>query len=331
MKIAIISGDGIGPEIMEAALQVLSHCDFDPEYIELKVGYQRWKRDGVAISKDDFDTLKECKAVLKGPITTPPRMKDSFPSVTLQIRKELGLYANVRPLKSLPISPCKNVDMVIVRENTEGLYSGVETFDGEIATTQRIITRTASKRIINFAFNYAKKNARKKVTCVHKANVMKKTCGIFKEIFYQEAKRHSDISVDEILIDACTYKMVTDPQKFDVIVTTNMFGDILSDLAASFIGSLGLIGSSNIGDKHYLFEPIHGTAPDIAGKNIANPIGMLKAASYMLDTLGRKEGNNIRKSITQILERKLSLTPDLGGTSTTSEFTKAIISQYSPI
>jgi isocitrate dehydrogenase (NAD+) len=327
MDIAVIPGDGIGPEIMEAALKVLSSVGFQADYEELQIGYEKWRETGTAITDDDLKILRGCEVVLKGPVTTPPRMKDSFKSVTLQIRRELDLYANVRPLKSTPISPFKGVDIVVFRENTEGIYAGEESFDGETAVTKRVITRVASQRIINHAFDYAMESGRSKVTCVHKANIMKMTCGLFQEVYQGIAANYPDITSEEVIVDACAYKMVSNPGSFDVIVTTNMFGDILSDLGAALIGSLGLLGSSNIGEDHVLFEPIHGTAPDIAGKKIANPTGMILASSYMLDHLGEEVGESIREAINRVLESRTHLTPDLGGQATTQEYTDAIIRQ----
>jgi isopropylmalate/isohomocitrate dehydrogenase-like protein len=332
MRIAIIPGDGIGPEVMDSALKVLENIGFNPEYLEVDVGYERWKREGKAIDKDDYEALRTCDAVLKGPVTTPPRSTETFESVTLRIRKNLDVFANVRPFKSLPVSPFKNVDLTIVRENTEGLYSGKETLSEGVAVTERIITEDASKRIFEYSFNLARKENRRKVTCVHKANIMKKTCGLFRDVFNKVSENYSDIVPDEKLVDACAYELVKNPQAFEILVTSNMFGDILSDEAAGLIGSLGLMGSINIGNENAVFEPIHGTAPDIAGKGKANPIGMMMATSYMLDYLDRiKEGNLIRKTIVNILEEGRVLTPDLGGTANNEKLTNTIISKMDRI
>jgi isopropylmalate/isohomocitrate dehydrogenase-like protein len=325
MLIAVIPGDGIGPEIMSASLEVLSSIGFFPEYVYLSVGLDKWKRENIAISEDDLDVLKRADAILKAPITTPPSMRNSFSSVTLTIRKELELYANIRPLQSFPISPFKDINIVIIRENTEGLYSGVETFNGKTATTKRIITKKASERIVNFAFQYALNNWRKKITCVHKANIMKMTCGLFKEVFLEVAEKYPEINSDELLVDNCAFQMVSNPENLDVLLTTNMFGDILSDLGAALIGSLGLLGSINIGEKSILFEPVHGTAPDIVGKNIANPTGMIIASTYMLDFFGVKKGEKIRKTINKLFGNRLDLTKDLGGKATTKDFVRTLI------
>ncbi len=324
----MIKGDGVGPEVIDSTLKILDALNPPFKYIEFILGYQKWRKTGKAIDQEDIESIKQCKAVLKAPLYTPPvkEKNRTFPSVTLTLRKELNVYANIRPIKTFPgISPKQNIDLILVRENTEGLYSGVERFNGEKAVTERIITRKASKRICKYAFNLALKEKRSKITCVHKTNILKQTCGLFKEIFFETAKHYPSIKAEEMLIDTCAYKLIHSPEVFDVILTTNMFGDILSDEAAGLTGSLGLIGTYNIGDKHGIFEPIHGTAPDIAGKNIANPIGMITAASYMCNYLGLQEtGEKIRKAITTVLKNKKFLTPDLGGKSTTTQLTNKI-------
>ena len=325
---AVVPGDGIGPEVMRSALKVLNAVDFSPEYVALDVGYERWRREGVAVTQDDIETLKASDVVLKGPVTTPPRRTETFESVTLHIRRALDVYANVRPFKSLPVSPFANIEMIIVRENTEGVYMGKESYNGGVAVTERVITERGSRRIVDYAFKLARRNKRSKVTCIHKANIMKATCGLFRDVFYQVAKRYGDIAHAEMLVDACAHEMIKNPRSLDVLVTTNMFGDILSDEAAALIGSLGLMGSFNIGDRYALFEPVHGTAPDIAGKGKANPIGMIMAASYMLDHIGREyDGASVRTAIEEVLREGVVLTADLGGGSTTEEITQAIISK----
>ncbi len=325
-KIAVIEGDGVGPEIMNSALEILNTLTLPFEYIKLDVGYKKWMETGEAISQGDMDILKKCDATLKAPLYTPSSKEKNFSSVTLTIRKELDVYANIRPIKTFPgISPFTGLDLIIVRENTEGLYSGVEHSVNNGAVTERIITKASCEKICKYAFNLALKEGRRKVTCVHKANILKKTCGLFRETFFETAKDYPSIEAEETLVDACAYKLIRNPSSFDVIVTTNMFGDILSDEAAALTGSLGLVGSCNIGEKHAVFEPIHGTAPDIANEGVANPIGMIMAASYMCNFLGFKnEGEKIRKSVTEVLKEKKNLTPDLGGKLNTKQLTNKI-------
>lgn len=327
MKIALIRGDGIGPEIVDAALKVLDAVGFAAEYVEVDVGYGRWERDGVAITEKDIKVLRESDAILKGPLITPPE-KGGFRSVNVAMRKALGLYANVRPAKALPITKpdYQGTDLIIVRENMEGLYSGRERVEGDTAITERIITKDEVRRISEYAFRLAENEGRKRVTCVHKANIMKQTDGLFKEVFYEVAKQHPKIQADEVLVDACAFKLVTKPQQFDILLTPNLYGDILSDLAGGLIGSLGLLGSCNIGDEHALFEPVHGAAPDITGKGIANPTGMLFATSYMISYLGESgKVRHIQEAVEATLANRSNLTPDLGGKANTKLFTEAIL------
>ncbi len=331
MKVAVIYGDGIGPEVMRATLDVLGGVDFYPEYIPLDVGYDRWRREGVAVTQEDLDAIKACDVLLKAPVTTPPRMNDSFESVTLQIRRVLDVYANIRPFKSLSISPFKGVDMVIVRENTEDVYSGKESYENGVAVTERVITEAGSRRIAEYAFKLARQQKRRKVVCIHKANIMKKTCGLFREVFYKVAEGYPDIAHGEMLVDACAFEMIKNPQSFDVLATTNMFGDILSDEAAQLIGGLGMAPGANIGDNFALFEPIHGSAPNRAGKHTANPISMILAAKMMLDWLGEKyndtkctkAGAAIENGMIYALHNGQTV-PDCGGNTTTVGMAEAI-------
>jgi methanogen homoisocitrate dehydrogenase len=311
--VAVVPGDGIGPEVVESALAVLEAAGAEFERVFFEVGLNRWKRTGQALGEDDLERIKECDCVLFGAITTPP--DPNYKSVLLRIRKELDLYANIRPFTS------RDMDFIIVRENTEGLYSGIEESDEEVARTVRVITRHGSERIAEKACDLASK--RKELTIVHKSNVLKsdrlflKTC--------REVAELRGVPYEDMLVDACAYNLVLRPQRFDVLVTTNLFGDILSDEAAGIVGSLGLCASANIGDRYALFEPIHGSAPDIAGKGIANPVGAIRSAAMMMEWLGYFDlAKRIKDAVNRSLEDGQK-TPDLGGSCSTSEVTKAII------
>lgn len=312
-RVAIIRGDGIGPEVIESALAVLGAVGADIDEVPIEIGLGRWRRTGAAMADEDLETIKECSCILFGAITTPP--DPNYRSVLLRIRKGLDLYANIRPFNS------KHVDTIIVRENTEGLYSGIEELGEEESRTSRVITRFGSKRIAEKACDIAAN--RRKLTIVHKSNVLGsdrlflKTC--------ENVAEDRGISYDDMYVDAAAYNLIVRPEKFDVIVTTNLFGDILSDEAAGIVGSLGLCASANIGDGRALFEPIHGSAPDIAGKCIANPVGAIRSAAMMMSWLGFPEkAKRIEAAVNWSLDEGI-LTPDLGGSSTTRGVTEAIV------
>ncbi|RQW81491.1 MAG: isocitrate/isopropylmalate dehydrogenase family protein [Methanothrix sp.] len=312
-KIAVVAGDGIGPEVVKSALAVLDAAGADFEKVPLEVGLGRWKKTGQAMSDEDLETIKQCDCVLLGAITTPP--DPNYRSVLLRIRKELDLYANIRPFHSFKL------DFIIVRENTEGLYSGIEEVGEEESRTLRVITRRGSERIAAAACDLAAK--RKKLTIVHKSNVLRsdrlflKTC--------QKVAADRKVPAEDMLVDAVAYNLVINPGRFDVLVTSNLFGDILSDEAAGVIGSLGLCASANIGEGHALFEPIHGSAPDIAGKGIANPIGAIRSAAMMIEWLGEPEtARRIEGAVEQTLLRGIA-TPDLGKSYKTADVTQAVI------
>ncbi len=312
-RVAIIRGDGIGPEVIESSLAVLHSVNADIEEIPVEIGFGRWKRTGTAMADEDLETIRECKCILFGAITTPP--DPNYKSVLIRIRKGLDLYANIRPFNS------KGIDMVIVRENTEGLYSGIEEIGEDESRTTRIITRSGSRRIAERACDIAKD--RRKLTIVHKSNVLKSD-----HLFLSTCRRVAEdrgISCGDMYVDAAAYNLVVRPERFDVIVTTNLFGDILSDEAAGIIGSLGLCASANIGDGMALFEPIHGSAPDIAGKGIANPIGAIRSAAMMMSWLGFTEkAKRIEAAVNWSLDEGI-LTPDLGGSFKTKDVTEAVI------
>ena len=321
-KITVIPGDGIGKEVMEATINVLDALNLDFKYTYGDAGDECLEKTGTALPKETLDLIKNSDACLFG------AAGETAADVIVKIRQEMKMFANLRPVKSYPNtnSLFEDVDFMIVRENTEGMYIAdeeKETEDGAIA--RRIITRKAEERIIKYAFEYAKANNRKKVTAVHKANVLKKTDGLFKKIFYEIAEEYPDIESEDFYVDATAMYLITNPQSFEVIVTTNLFGDILSDEGAGLVGSLGLIPSANIGEEGALFEPVHGSAPDIAGENKANPTAMLLSAVMMLRHLNlTDEADKLDAAILKVLEEGKHLTGDLGGSSTTTEMAKAI-------
>jgi len=324
-KIAVIPGDGIGKIVVPEAIRVLESTGLklDSQYME--VGYEVFKKVGTSVPEEVLSKIKETHACLFGATTTPVGVAD-YRSAVVTLRRALGLYANVRPAKSYPIqSSIKGIDLVIVRENTEGLYSGIEFELEDSAFTLRVITRRASERVARFAFSLAMER-RKKVTVVTKANVMRKTCGLFREVSLLVAKDYPEVEVNEMFIDSAAMNLVLKPQIFDVILTSNLFGDILSDEAAGLIGGLGLAPSANIGDGYGLFEPVHGSAPDIVGKGTANPIATILSVKMMLDFLGEdKWAERIENAVLTVLKEGKYMTPDLGGSSTTREVTEAIV------
>ncbi|MDP3623995.1 MAG: homoisocitrate dehydrogenase [Methanobacteriaceae archaeon] len=323
-KITVIGGDGIGKEVMEAAISVLDSLELNLEYKIAEAGNECFQKNGTSIPDETIKIAKKTDATLFGAVTSAPGQKSSI----IILRKNLDLFANLRPIKSIPgiKSLYSDLDFVIVRENTEGLYSGLEEYTPEGANASRLITKNASMRICKFAFEYAKTNNRNKVTAVHKANVLKKTDGLFKEAFYNTAKNYPDIESNDYYVDATAMYFVTKPHIFDVVVTTNLFGDILSDEGAGLVGGLGMTPSANIGENNGLFEPVHGSAPDIAGKGIANPSGMILSTVMMLKHLGELESANlVENSLLKVLKEGKFLTPDLGGNSKTMEMTREVI------
>lgn len=322
MKLAVVPGDGIGREVIPAALSVFDAFGLDVEKIPLDIGYGRWERTGSAITDGDMSIIKDCDCVLFGAITTPP--DPNYKSVLMRLRKELDLYANIRPfapLKKVALPCGKEFDFVIVRENTEGMYSGIEEIHENVAYTTRIITRKGTERIVERACRIASER-KKQITVVHKANVLKSD-SFFRDVCIEVAKRNG-ILYNEMLVDAMAYDLIMNPQKYDVIVTTNLFGDILSDVAAAIAGGLGLCPSANIGDRYALFEPIHGSAPDIAGKGIANPIAAILSVKMMLEWMGRaKEAESIWRAVNSVLQQGIT-TPDLGGSYSTKDVSDAI-------
>ncbi len=331
IKIAVMEGDGIGPEIIGGAISILESL-IEAEFLYVKAGKRYFHETGLPMEENGIQKIKEADALLKGPVATPIRGK-TYPSVNLRIRREFNLYANVRPFRSYKGISLREIDTVIVRENTEGLYSGIEEVKGggEKAVASRVITRDKSERISEYAFKLAEREGRNRVTAIHKRNVLKVSDGLFLESFYRVAEGHPNIVADDAIVDAAAYKLVKVDKAFDVMVTPNLYGDILSDVAAGVVGSLGLCGSAQIGDDFAAFEPIHGTAEDIAGKGIANPLGAVIASSLMLIWLGerdpllREKGISLRKAVDDLVDRRLALTPDLGGSSTTAEVINTLL------
>ncbi|AMD16606.1 isocitrate dehydrogenase [Methanobrevibacter sp. YE315] len=321
-QIAVVPGDGIGKEVMEAAIYVLDALDIEFDYVYAEAGDECLEKNGTALPSETLDLIRNSDACLFG------AAGETAADVIVKIRQEMRMFANLRPVKSYPnTNPLyDNIDFMIVRENTEGLYiAGEESYTDEGAVARRIITREAEERIIDYAFKYAKENNKNKVTGVHKANVLKKSDGLFKEIFYEVASRYPDIEAEDFYVDATAMYLITQPENFDVIVTTNLFGDILSDEGAGLVGGLGLIPSANIGEDGALFEPVHGSAPDIAGQNKANPIAMMLSAIMMLRYLGENEAaENFEAAILKVLNDANKLTGDLGGSATTMELAREV-------
>ncbi|MFQ2270663.1 isocitrate dehydrogenase [Aeromonas enteropelogenes] len=328
-KITVIPGDGIGPSIIESAIQILNHagCDFEYDYAD--AGLTALEKHGELLPQATLDLIEKNKVSLKGPLTTP--VGGGFTSINVSLRKKFNLYANVRPVISFKGTKSRydNIDIITVRENTEGMYSGAgqkRSDDNQSAEAMSIVTRDGAERIVKFAFELARQEGRKKVTIIHKANILKSTSGLFLEVAREVAARYPDIQSEEMIVDAACMNLVMYPERFDVMVTTNLFGDILSDLCAGLVGGLGMAPGANIGDGAAIFEAVHGSAPDIAGKNIANPTSVILASIQMLEYLGMQDkAERIREAVRATIESGDRVTRDLGGSASTSEFTQAII------
>jgi len=327
--ITVIRGDGIGPEIMDATLHVLDTMQLGLSYEFADAGLVALEKHGELLPAATMDSIRKHRVALKSPLTTP--VGGGFSSINVELRKRFDLYANVRPAKSFPNTKSRfpsGVDLITVRENTEGAYSAegqALSEDGETATSITKTTRRGSERIVRYAFDLARRTGRKQVTVVHKANILKSTSGLFLKTAREVAQEYPDIACNELIVDNCCMQLVMKPEQFDVIVTTNLFGDIISDLCAGLVGGLGLAPGANIGTDAAIFEAVHGSAPDIAGKGIANPCALLLGAAQMLDHLGMPEkATKLREAIVATLEAKDSLTPDLGGSGDTMSFAKAI-------
>ncbi len=326
-RICLLRGDGIGPEVIDCAEQVLRAMPLDLEFVRAEIGFAAYERLGTPLPDSTLDEIRFASATLFGSVMTPPNLPGYF-SPVVRMRQSLELYANLRPCKSIPhLSSRAGIDMIIVRENTEGLYSGIERIedDGNRAITERVITRKGSERIIRKAFDLAQQTGRKTVHVVHKANVLRQTCGLFRAVAFEVAKEYPDILMHEMLVDTCAMELVRAPEQFEVIVTTNLFGDILSDEACMFVGGLGVAASGNIGADAAVFEPVHGSAPPLVGTGKANPIATFLAAAMMLDYLNEKESaERLRNAVQTCIANKES-TPDLDGNLTTSQVTERVI------
>jgi homoisocitrate dehydrogenase len=331
IKICLINGDGIGKEVIPVAAEVLSALGLDIEFTEAFAGFEYFKQTGNAIPDATLAAVDAAGVAMFGATSSPSTQVDGYRSPILAMRKAFDLYANLRPVQSLPGSFSRpNLDLLIVRENTEGLYAGRERREGDTAIAERVITKRGSERIARIAFEQARKRISSQqsaftVTIVHKANVLKVTDGLFRECCLQVAKEFPEVTVKEMLVDAMSMRLVRDPENFDVIVTTNLFGDILSDEASALIGGLGVAPSANIGQKVAVFEPVHGSAPDIAGQGVANPVGAILSAAMLLEHVGQSsQANRVRQAVNATLAQGI-LPRDLGGTAKTGEVTKAIV------
>src|SRR5690242_2940504 len=327
--IAVIRGDGIGPEIMTATLRVLDALNAGLSYEFVDAGMVALEKHGELLPQATLDAIAKHRIALKGPLTTP--VGGGFSSLNVELRKRFDLYANVRPALSLPGTRAhyENIDIITVRENTEGAYlSEGQTLSADGQTAQSIVrnTRRGAERIVRYAFELAVKRGRRKITAVHKANILKTSSGLFLDVAREVAKEYPQIGFNEMIVDNTCMQLVMNPWQFDVIVTTNLFGDILSDLCAGLVGGLGLAPGANIGNGAAIFEAVHGSAPDIAGKNIADPCALLLAAAEMLDHLGMTaKATRIRDAIRATLEAHDRVTPDLGGSGTTESFAEALM------
>ena len=329
MKAVLIPGDGIGREIAESVRAVSTALNTGIEWQECEAGAEYAEVSGELIAPGTLDAIEACGWALKGPTATP--IGKGFRSINVQLRQRFATYANLRPVHTLSGVPTRfeNVDLVIVRENTEDLYKGIEyMLTDDIANGVKLITRPACEKICRFAFDYARKNGRKKVTAVHKANIMKLTDGLFLRTFREVAEDYPDIEANDCIIDALCMKLVQRPEQFDVLVAPNLYGDIISDLCAGLVGGLGFAPSANIGDKTRIYEAVHGSAPDIAGQDKANPSAILMAFAMMLNDLGMTDkADKLNAAIqAQVAEGKV-ITADIGGTAGTKEFTQAVIAR----
>ena len=328
-KVTLIPGDGIGPEITDSAVRVIEAAGVEIEWDRQEAGIPAVQKSGTSVPDALFDSIRENKVALKGPITT--LVGKGFRSANVTLRQKLDLYVNLRPCKSIGGVPSRynKVDLVIIRENTEDLYSGIENLISPGVTQAiKVVTERASERVARWAFEYAKAQERKKVTFVHKANIMKVSDGLFLKVFEEVAKDYPEIKAEDKIVDALCMQLVMDPTQFDVLLMGNLFGDIVSVLTAGLVGGLGVVPGANIGDDYAVFEAVHGSAPDIAGKDVANPTALIFSSLLMLRHLGEVEAaNRIWKSMVVTLAEGHKLTRDLGGDTNTSEFTDVLVKE----
>jgi isocitrate dehydrogenase (NAD+) len=325
--ITLIPGDGIGPEVSSAVVRIIEATGVDIQWETKYAGAQALEKFGSTLPEDLLDSIKRNKVALKGPITTP--VGKGFTSVNVGLRQALDLYANLRPVRALPNVPCRypELDLVVVRENTEDLYAGLEhVVVPGVVESLKIITEKASTRIARYAFEFARRESRKKVTAVHKANIMKLSDGLFLECFRNVSRDYSEIEADDKIVDNACMQLVMRPEQFDVMLLENLYGDIVSDLCAGLIGGLGLVPGANIGEHGAVFEAVHGSAPDIAGQNIANPTALLQSGVLMLRHLGEREAaDRIERAMLKVYREGKVRTRDVGGTARTNEFARAVV------
>jgi isocitrate dehydrogenase (NAD+) len=326
--VVLIPGDGIGPEVVEAAQKVIEATGVEIAWKTFEAGAKALERYGTPLPEAILKGIRQSRVALKGPVTTSIGV--GFSSITVALRKRLGLYANLRPVRSMAgvSSRYQDVDLVVIRENTEGLYGGIERqVDDDTAEAVKLVTRRASLRIARFAFGYARRQRRKMVTAVHKANILKLSDGLFLECAREVAADYPEIEYRERIVDALCMDLVLDPGRHDVLLCPNLYGDIVSDLAAGLVGGLGLAPAANIGDEMAVFEAVHGSAPDIAGQGIANPTALILAGAMMLSYLGEEEAaKRIEEAVQEVYIRRERLTPDVGGAATTQDMTDAVLS-----
>ena len=326
-QIALIPGDGIGPEVTEAAVKIIAEAGVEIEWLNGELGAGALDKYGTQLPEEVLNLVRRTKVALKGPVTTP--IGGGFQSANVLLRKALQLYASLRPVKNVPgIGSCyTGIDLIVIRENTEGLYSGIEheVVPG-VVESLKIITRAASTRIAEFAFRYALKHGRKKITAVHKANIMKKSDGLFLECAREISAEHPDIEYEELIVDSTCMQLVMNPYRFDMLLMENLYGDILSELCSGLVGGVAVVPGANIGDEIAVFEAVHGSAPDLAGKNVANPTGLILSSVMMLKHIGEQDaGDRIERALFSVMRKGEVRTKDLGGSATTTEMTDAVI------
>lgn len=327
--ITLIPGDGIGPEVTEAASRVIAATGVDIRWERFEfVGHRGLEKKGHPLPDEVLNSIQRNRVALKGPVSTP--VSEGFQSVNVSLRQKLDLFVNLRPCKLLPgiPTPFSGVDLVIFRENTEGLYSGIESYDErlEIADSIARITRKGSQRILHYAFEWVRANQRKRLTAVHKANILKLSTGLFLKEACAIAPEYPQVEFDHFIVDNMAMQLVLRPHEFDCIVTTNLFGDILSDLCAGLVGGLGMVPGANLGDDIAVFEAVHGSAPDIAGKSVANPTAIIRSSALLLHHIGEVESaRKIDQAVIRLYEQGTTLTPDTGGTASTSTMTDELI------
>ena len=327
-KITLIAGDGIGSEVMPAAVKVLEKTGLPLEFTEAEAGWAVFERTGKSVPDETLQAVRDSDATLAGAFTSPNRRVPGHQGAIRYMRRELNLFANLRPARSRPVKGgFDGVDMLMVRENTQGLYVEQERRYGDIAIADAMVSREASERIAHIAFQQARER-RKKVAIVHKANVLPLVSGLFLETCLEVAREYPDVEASDIIVDAAAMKLVREPGNFDVLVSTNLFGDILSDLMAGLVGGLGLAPSGNVGEQHAVFEPVHGSAPDIAGRGVANPAAMILTTAMLLRHLGfPEEAERVDQAVNRVLASG-PVTADLGGSASTTEMTDAILAEY---